>query len=86
MQHQPCRIGPVRYNPQQGAFEAVVDIMQGAVAIGYAVHFPAPLTAEYDRVMRGLRERAERLHRSGRAGLRMLRLTEHVIAAHSHAA
>jgi len=86
MKHPSCRIGPVRYNPEQGAFEAVVEFTQGAVAIGYAVHYPAPLATGYDRVMRGLHERAERLHRSGQAGLRMRRQPGRDTAAGLHAA
>jgi hypothetical protein len=66
-------LGPVRYNPEAASYEALAEIAEAGALHAYPVDLPAPVTAGFADVMRGLRARALALHRSRRAPLRLRR-------------
>lgn len=76
MSEQTVRLEAVGYNPEWAAFVARAEVIQGQTRLVYPVHFRAPLTAECDQVLLGLTECARRLHRSGRADLRLRRISD----------
>ena len=73
MTEQAVRLEAVGYNPEWAAFVARAEMIDGQERLVYPVFFRAPLTAEVERVMRGLVERARYLHRSGRSDIRLRR-------------
>lgn len=80
MHIETLRISDVRYNPEHGAFEALVTIHDGTATYRYPAHVTAPLHAGFRLISRGLVARAVALHRSARPGLR-LRLASQVKSA-----
>jgi hypothetical protein len=64
-------LGPVRYNPETGSYETLAEIAHDGLRFAYPVDLPAPMTADFEYVMRRLRARALDAHRSGRAPLRL---------------
>lgn len=75
MQTDTLKCETIRYNPEIGAFETVVELHEAGGVYAYPVHLPGPLTADYAWVTNGLLERARAIHRTGRSGLRMRRGT-----------
>ena len=54
-------LGPVRYNPQAGAFEARVDIRRGDRTYRYPAQVAAPLDADPHWIDRALTDSAVRM-------------------------
>jgi hypothetical protein len=71
MHIETLRISDVRYNPERGAFEALVTVHDGQTVFRYPAHVTAPLHAGFALISRGLVEQATAQHRSARPGLRM---------------
>lgn len=63
----------VRYNPERGAFEALVRLYDDGQTYSYPSHVCAPLHADFRVIARGLTEAARRAHRGKSPGLRSLR-------------
>ncbi|MBC7180380.1 MAG: hypothetical protein H5U14_09855 [Roseovarius sp.] len=76
MSEQMVRLEAVGYNPEWAAFVARAEVAEGPVRLVYPVQFRAPLTAEFAFVVRGLMDCARHLHRSGRADLRLRRVSD----------
>lgn len=75
MRTRTLKLDAIRYNPEWQAFEALVEIEEAGALWAYPVHFPAPLTSDPARIVKGLVARAEAAHRTGRAPLRLCRAT-----------
>ncbi|WP_137702635.1 hypothetical protein [Marimonas lutisalis] len=71
MGHEKLRIADIRYNPEREGFEALVTIHDGGLSYRYPAYVAAPVHADYRMVIRGLTEKAEAAHKSGKPGLRM---------------
>lgn len=76
MQSRPLNLGDIRYNPEQGAFEATIRLFDQGEVFAYPVQFRAPLTAGFKPVARGLMRKAQKAHASARPGLRMRRAVQ----------
>ncbi|MFU1478477.1 hypothetical protein ACM25N_12530 [Roseovarius sp. C7] len=70
MQIEKIEFDQVRYNPENGAFEALVKIHEDGISYSYPTQATAPLTAEFDVVTRRLHEAAARAHRDNLPALR----------------
>lgn len=71
MRIEQLHFDQIRYNPEAEGFEARVTLHDHGIAFHYAAFMPAPLTAEFDHIARGLSDRAIATHRSARPGMRM---------------
>lgn len=72
MTSEILNLGEIRYNPEQGAFEALVRIFDAGEVYAYPVHIHAPLNADFDMIARGLTQKARKVHRSQAQGLRLV--------------
>lgn len=72
MRVEKLQFDDVRYNPELGAFEAVVHIDDHGHRYAYPARMMAPLTAGFAHVARGLTASALAAHRH--AALREMRL------------
>ncbi|MCQ0090965.1 hypothetical protein [Roseovarius sp. M141] len=66
MKIEEIRFDNVRYNPEFGAFEALVKIHDRGQTYSYPAQVTAPLHAEYGLIVRNLAQAAGRAHKSGR--------------------
>lgn len=73
MTTEKLHFGEIRYNPERSAFETQVTFHEDGLICTYPVHVCAPLTAEYDHIMRTLGRKARILHRSNRFPMRLSR-------------
>ena len=72
MASEILNLGKIRYNPELGAFEALVRIFDAGEVYAYPVYLRAPLNAEFDVIARGLTQKARRAHRSPATDLRLV--------------
>ena len=75
MQIEKIQFDQVRYNPETGAFEALVKIHEDGITYSYPTQATAPLTAEYDVVVRRLHDAAARAHSDNLPAMRSRRAT-----------
>ncbi len=62
---QSIRLGDVRYNARNGAFEARVDVTRGDTVFRYPCQVPGPVDMSPETVNRGLTRQALRMSDSG---------------------
>jgi hypothetical protein len=62
---QSIRLGDVRYNARNGAFEARVDVIRGDTVYRYPCQVPGPVDMSMDTVAMGLTQHALRMSDSG---------------------
>ena len=74
MQIEKLHLDDIRYNPENGAFEALVHIHDADARISYPVDLKAPLTAEFAHIAHGLSTKAAEAHRNQTARLRSRRV------------
>ena len=72
MRIESLNIQNVRFNPEEGAFEALVGLTESGQSYSYPVQVKAPLNAEYGFVTKRLANRAKAMHRH--APVRRMRL------------
>ena len=70
MHTEKLHLDDIRYNPELGAFEALIRIHDAGTIYSYPVYAAAPLHAEFGFIARSLAEKAQRKHRSTEPGLR----------------
>lgn len=75
MQIEKIQFDQVRYNPETGAFEALVKIHEDGMTYSYPTQATAPLTADYDVVARRLYDGAARAHLDNLPAMRSRRAT-----------
>ena len=71
MGHEKLRIADIRYNPERAGFEALVTIHDSGLTYRYPAYVAAPIHADHTLVLRGLTDKAQAAHKSGKPGLRM---------------
>ena len=71
MKVDKIRFDNVRYNPEFGAFEALVKIHDGGEVFSYPARVAAPLHAEYGIIVRGLMQAAKITHKGGDGKMRL---------------
>jgi hypothetical protein len=67
------RFDQIRYNPERGAFEALVHVHDDGDLFVYPAHVIAPLHADFSLIAQGLAQRAASRHRTARPGMRLRR-------------
>lgn len=73
MQIEKIEFDQIRYNPEHGAFEALVKIHDAGETFTYPARLCAPIHAEFDRIARGLVQTAAQAHTAPEPGLRLHR-------------
>lgn len=74
MRIESLSLSNVRYNPEQGAFEAAASIREKGDSYSYPVQVKAPLNADFGFITRRLSETARQMHRHAPSrGLRLKR-------------
>jgi len=74
MQTDKIQFDDIRYNPERGAFEALVRLHDGGEVFSYPTHVHAPLHAEYEIIARGLTLAARDMHHRKSPTLRSHRI------------
>lgn len=70
---EKLHLDQIRYNPERGAFEALVRIHDGGALYAYPAHVTAPLHADFALIAKGLAQKATAHHKAARPGLRLRR-------------
>lgn len=63
--HPTAKIETLEYNAASGQFDALVTVIDPSGRVSYAISLDAPITAEFDHIIKQMLSRAKDLHRSG---------------------